>query len=84
MSRYKYLNRNQLEMVCINLDDQILPGTFEYALDDIIDNHVDLSIFDNKYKNDNKGAKAYPINAMLKIVLYSYSLGIISSRAIEY
>lgn len=84
MARYKYLNRKQMEMICINLEDQILPGTFEYALDDIIDNHVDLSIFDNKYKNDNKGSKAYPINAMLKIILYSYSLGIISSRSIEY
>jgi transposase len=84
MAKYKYTNRKQMEMICVNLEDQILPGTFEYALDDIIDNHVDLSIFDNKYKNDNKGAKAYPINAMLKIVLYSYSLGIISSRVIEY
>lgn len=84
MARCKYLNRKQIEMICINLEDQILPGTFEYALDDIIDNHVDLSIFDNKYKNDNKGAKAYPANAMLKIVLYSYSLGIIGSRPIEY
>ncbi len=32
MERYKYLNRKQMEMICINLEDQILPETFEYAL----------------------------------------------------
>ena len=59
---------------------QILPGTFEYTLNYLIDNELDLSVFDSKYKNDDTGAPAYDPAILLKIVLYGYSSGSVLSR----
>lgn len=60
-----------------------MPGSFEYALDYLIDNELDLSGFDNRYNNDTTGAPAYEPAVMLKIVLLAYSRGMVSSRMIE-
>ena len=45
----------------VNLKAQLLPGSFEYMLDEIIGTKIDLSAFDAKYKNDATGAGAIPI-----------------------
>ena len=60
----------------------LIYGTFEYALSHIVDNKLDLSPFDVWYHNDKRGAAAYPPSVMLKVILYSYSRGLISSRRI--
>jgi transposase len=83
MPRYKYLNRSQGLFLTVRLADQLLPGSFEYTLDHIIDK-MDLSAFDASFRNDLKGAPAYPPDVMLKIIFYCYSRGIITSRPIEY
>ena len=60
------------------------PGrTFEYTLNTLIDKKLDLSIFNEKYKNDMTGAGAYNPAILLKIILFAYSKGINSSRKIE-
>jgi len=82
MARYKETERNQGLLLPVILSEQLIPGTFEYTLNHLIDNKLDLSIFDNKYKNDLTGAKAIEPGILLKIILYCYSLGIISSRKI--
>jgi transposase len=64
------------------LREQIIPGTFEFALNFIIENEMDLSVFKNRYCNDATGAKAYDPAILLKVILYAYSRGIISSRSI--
>ncbi|MFH1505307.1 MAG: transposase [Candidatus Omnitrophota bacterium] len=66
-----------------NYHHQIFPGSFEYALNHIVNNELDLSIFESRYINDKTGARTYDPAIMLKIVLYAYSRGIISSREIE-
>ena len=38
---------------------QIQKGTFEYSLNYLIDNELDLSIFDGRFQNDETGALAY-------------------------
>ena len=83
MPRYKPNEQEQLMMLPIDFSEQLLPGTFEYALNDIIDNHTDLSPFDRRYNNDEKGACAYSPAILLKIILYAYSKGILYSRKIE-
>ena len=83
MARYKPYSYDQQTLIPIAFHDQILPGTFEHALNHIIDKEFDLSIFDERYKNDETGAPAYDPAIMLKIVLYAYSKGIIHSRKIE-
>ena len=83
MARYKDYCYEQDKLIPIAFSKQILPGTFEYTLDYLIDNIIDVSVFDGRYCNDDSGAPAYAPALLLKIVLYAYSRGIISSREIE-
>ena len=55
----------------------------EFTINYLIDNEIDLSMFDDYYKNDETGAPAYEPAIMLKIILFAYSKGIFSSRKIE-
>jgi transposase len=82
MAKYKKYSYEQARFIPIHFDKQILPGTFEYTLSYLIDNEIDLSIFDHRYSNDDTGAPAYDPAILLKIVLYAYSRGIVSSRKI--
>jgi transposase len=83
MPRYKPNDQDQMMMLPVNFSEQIMPGTLEYAINDIIDNHTNLSVFDGRYNNEEKGACAYHPAILLKIILYAYSKGILSSRKIE-
>ncbi|WP_146866940.1 transposase, partial [Aliivibrio fischeri] len=82
MANYKRDNSKQNMFVPIMIDEQLIPGTIEYAIAHIVDNYLDLSSFDNAFSNDNGGATAYPPSIMLKIIFYAYSLGLLSSRRI--
>jgi len=82
MPRYKGNERQNL-MVPVNLEEQLLPGTIEHAINFIIDQEVDLSGFDLHYHNQDSGRPAYDPKAMLKVILFAYSKGILSSRRIE-
>ncbi|MBI5207890.1 MAG: transposase [Candidatus Firestonebacteria bacterium] len=70
-------------MLPIRFDQQIMPGTFEEAINQIVDKHIDLTIFESRYKNDETGRCAYDPAILLKIVLLAYSRGITGSRKIE-
>ncbi len=82
MARYKLVDRSP-RFLPVVLEAQLLAGSFEHALDYLIDNEVDLSGVAARYCNDETGAPAYDPAVMLKIVLLAYSRGIVSSRAIE-
>jgi len=82
MPRYKDYSYSQTKMISISFDKQIIEGTFEYVLIDLIDNHLNLDIFHKKIKNDATGAPAFEPTLLLKIILYAYSRGITSSRTI--
>jgi hypothetical protein len=55
MARFKDYSYDQTTMVAISFDRQILPGSFEYTLSEIIDT-LDMSLFENRYHNDATGA----------------------------
>jgi transposase len=82
MARYKLVDRNP-RFIPVVLEEQIVPGTFEFALDHLVDHALDLSALDEPFNNDLTGASAYDPRFMLKIVLLAYSRGLISSRQIE-
>jgi transposase len=82
MPRYKPVHRDPL-LLPVVLADQIVPGTFEFALDHLVDHELDLSGLDARFRNDETGASAYDPRVMLKIVLLAYSRGLITSRQIE-
>jgi transposase len=66
----------------VNLQEQLLPDSFEYMLNEILGTKIDLSVFDRKYKNDLTGASAVPPSVLLKLVFYGYFKGSKSSRKI--
>lgn len=83
MARYKRVDYSQGQFIPVQFERQILPGTFEHALNYVVDKKLSMSAFDEKRSNDGRGASAYDPRVMLKIVLFCYSNGIISSREIE-
>jgi len=82
MASFKYTDNSQGLFIQINLQEQLLLGSFEWTIDYLI-NKLDLSLFEQKYHNDERGAAAYSPKILLKTILYCYSKGIISSRRIE-
>jgi transposase len=82
VARYKSYSYAQGKFIPIHFEKQIIPGTFEYSLNHLIDHKLDLLIFDKRYRNEETGATAYDPKILLKIILYAYSRGIVSSRRI--
>ena len=82
MPRYKPQERHSL-LLPVMLSEQIVPGSFAFALQYLVDHELNLSAMDAKFNNDEVGAIAYDPRVMLKLVLLGYSQGLISSRAIE-
>ena len=85
MARYKYsdVEAGQGLFLTIKLKEQLLPGTFEYMLDDLIGSKIDISDFDTNYKNDVTGATAISPAVLIKLIIYAYLKGILSSRKID-
>lgn len=83
MPRFKPYDYRQTVMLPIDFAQQILPGTFEYSVHYLVDNELDLSLFNARFANDETGRPAYDPAILLKIVLLAYSRGITSSRKIE-
>ena len=52
MARYKYTDASfgQGQFLTVNLEEQLLSGTFEYMLNDILGKEIDISTFDSNYK----------------------------------
>jgi hypothetical protein len=59
MARYKHYDYSQQKLLPVSFEKQILPGSFEYTLNELIDNEVDLKVFEDRYHNDETGAPAY-------------------------
>jgi transposase len=82
MARYKHIDTSP-RFIAVDLQKQLLPGTIEHALNYLLDHQIDLTGLDARFCNDATGAAAYPPAMLLKIILFAYSQGIISSRNIE-
>jgi transposase len=83
MAKYKPYNFDQLVMIPISLEDQLEPGTLEYTINELVEKNIDLSVFEGRYQNDDTGATAINPKVLLKVILFAYSRGMISSRQIE-
>jgi transposase len=83
MARFKPYDYSQGLIVPVNLEEQIEPGTFEFALHHLIEARYDDSFLAEEFFNDATGRPAYPPKLMLKAILFAYSQGMLSSRKIE-
>ena len=70
MARYKPYDLNQTKMIPLSYADQVVEGSFEHALNEIVEEHPDLTVFDKRYANDATGRPAYDPRILLKVVLY--------------
>jgi transposase len=70
-------------MIPVSLEEQLMPGTLEFAIHTLVESRMDMSVFDDNYQNDETGRSAYDPKILLKVVLLGYSRGLISSRQIE-
>jgi hypothetical protein len=53
MARYKRIDTSP-RFLAVDLERQLLPGSFEHALNHLIEHELDLSAFDARYCNDRK------------------------------
>ena len=83
MAKYKRYDYKQSLMIPVSLEEQLMPGTLEFAIHTLVENRMDMSVFDANYQNDETGRSAYDPKILLKIVLLGYSRGLTSSRQIE-
>jgi transposase len=83
MAKYKPYDYSQTVLLPVSLEEQLMPGTLEFAIHALVETRLDMRIFDEKYKNDERGRAAYDPKVLLKVVLFAYSRGIVSSRKIE-
>ena len=82
MARYKTIDTSP-RFLAVDLEKQLLPGSFAHAVHHLLDHDFDLSGFDARYRNDAVGASAFPPGMLLKVILCAYAEGVVSSRGIE-
>jgi transposase len=83
MAKYKRYDYSQSMLIPVSLEEQLMPGTLEFAIHTLVETRMDLTIFDDNYQNDDTGRSSYNPKILLKVVLLGYSRGLISSRQLE-
>ena len=70
-------------LIPVAFEEQLMPGTLEFAIHTLVETRMDMSVFDDNYQNDETGRSAYNPKILLKVVLFAYSRGLVTSRRIE-
>ena len=83
MAKYKKYDYNQTVLLPLSLSNQLQEGTLEFYINNIVNDKIDMTVFDDKYSNDESGSPAYDPKILLKVILLAYSRGLTSSRRIE-
>ena len=79
MAKYKKNDYHQMVILPVAFEDHLIPGTLEFAIHILVEERMDTSIFDDRYRNDEAGCSAYDPKILLKVVLFGYSRGLTSS-----
>ncbi len=83
MAKYKRYDLSQGTLIPVFFEEQLIPGSLEFAIHTLVETRMDMSIFDDNYHNDQTGRRAYDPKILLKVILFAYSRGLIHSRRIE-
>jgi hypothetical protein len=51
MAKYKDYNYSQTVMLPLSLEEQLVPGTLEYAIHHVIEHRINLDFFNERFKN---------------------------------
>ena len=79
---FKECNRDQIYLMPPSLQEWLPEKDMAWFIIDVVE-QMDLSGYYRKYRADGKGQEAYDPSMMVALLLYAYSNGIQSSRAIE-
>ena len=55
MARYKTSNYDQTHLIPVCLEDQLLEGSLEHTIHVLVENKMDMSLFDARYHNERTG-----------------------------
>jgi transposase len=83
MAKYKPYDYSQRMMIPVSLEEQLVPGTLEFAIQTLVEDRMDMVMFEDRYRNDETGRMAYDPKILLKVVLLGYARGLVSSRKME-
>jgi transposase len=83
MAKYKRYEYCQSILIPVCFEEQLMPGSLEFAIHTLVETRMDMSVFDDNYHNDETGRRAYDPKMLLKVVLFAYCRGLVSSRRIE-
>jgi transposase len=75
MAKFKAYEYSQRVFLPVSLEDQLIPGTLEFAIHTLVENRLNTSRFETNYRNDETGRMAYNPKILLKIVLLGYAPG---------
>ena len=50
MAKYKSYDYSQSVLIPVSLEEQLMPGTLEFAIHTLVETRIDRSIFDNRYE----------------------------------
>lgn len=78
----KTINREQIYLLPPSLQEWLPEKDMAWFIIDVIE-QMDLSAYYRKYRSDGRGQEAYDPAMMIALMVYAYSNGIQSSRAIE-
>ncbi len=62
MAKYKEYDHTQSVLIPVSLEEQLIPGTLEFAIHHLIEERLDTSVLDDRYSNDETGRKAYNLS----------------------
>lgn len=77
MARHKVIDTSP-RFLAVDLEKQLLPGSFEHAVHYLLEHEIDLSVFTVRYRNDWTGAAAYPPTLLHKVIRCAYARGVVS------
>jgi transposase len=83
MAKYKPYDYSQRVMIPVSLEERLVPGSLEFAIQTLVEDRMDMAGFEDQYRNDETGRMAYDPKILLKVVLLGYARGLVSSRKME-
>ncbi len=79
---FRRYDPHQVLLLPPNLEDWLPPEHLARFISDLVDHEIDLTSFLEGYENDEGGNPAFHPALMLKLWLYGYCVGIVSSRRV--
>ncbi len=72
MARYKQIDTSP-RFLGVDLEAQLLSGTFEHALNHLLEHEIHLGAFDARFNNDDTGATAFPPTMLHNVWLWGHT-----------